>query len=111
MGGGVDGTTREHVTCPSVRSADFDQLMREDTGITTGESIGLRDRCGARFDGPSFELWRKVSAIKQGDRETRRRLTPFRRIKADGEIFPRPERRPPFPDPQPTLARPSHATE
>ena len=101
----------EHATRPTIRTADFDELMREHPGVTAGESIGLGDRRAAGFDGPGFELRSEVRAVEQRDRETRRVLTPIYGVEADGEILPRAQRRTPLPDTELTLARPARSLE
>ena len=106
----VDGASGEHITGPTVGPADFDELVREDPGVTAGEGIGLGDGRRAGFDGPSLELRGEVRAVEERDRETRRRLTPGRGIEAHGDIFPRAHRRTPFPESELTLARPPGAT-
>ena len=99
----------EDAACPTVGAAHLDEVMGEDAGVASSESIGFGDRRGAGFDGPRFELGREVRAVEQRDRQTRRGLTPFDRIEARGDILPRAQRRTPFPDAELTLARPQHA--
>ena len=101
----------EHATRPTIRTADFDELMREHPGVTAGESIRLGDRSGAGLDGPRFELRREVSPIQIRDRQTRRVLTPIYGVEADGDILPRAQRRTPLPDTELTLARPARSLE
>ena len=84
--------------------------MRENPGVTAGEGVSFRDRGAAGFDGPGFELWCKVGAVEQRNRETRGRLSPIKGIKAMGEILPWSHRRTPFPDAEPALTCPPRPT-
>ena len=107
----VAGAAGQDIASPAVRTADFDELMREDPGVAAGESVRFGNRRSAGLDGPRFELRREARAVEQSARETRRGLTPFGRIKAHGDIIPRAHRRTPFPDSELTLARPTRALE
>ena len=101
----------EDAARPTVRSPHLDEVMGEDAGVTAGEGVGLRNWSVAGLDGPGFELRREVRPIQIRDRQTRRVLSPSDRIEAVREILPRTHRRTPFPEPELTLTRPTHATE
>ena len=90
MGEGIRRTSREDAARPTVRPADFHQLMRKHAGITPGESVGFGDGRSAGFDGPGFELRGEVSAIESCDRQARRSRAPVGRIEAGREFRPRP---------------------
>ena len=53
----------EDAARPAIRAADFDEVMREDTGVPAGEGVRFRSRRAAGFDGPSFELRRQVGLV------------------------------------------------
>ena len=107
----VRRVAREHAAGPAIRPTDFDELVREDPGVTAGESVGLGDGSGAGLDRPGFELRGEMSAIQSRDRKTRRMSAPAAGVEADGEFLPRAHRRTPFPDAQSTLARPARTPE
>ena len=105
---GIRRASGEDAARPTVRPTHFDELMGEYPGVAAGEGVGFGDRRGAGFDGPSLKLRGEVRTIKPRDRQTRRIGAPSDGIETFREIFPRADRRPPFPDARLTLARPTH---
>ena len=106
---GIRRASGEDAARPTVGPADFDELMGEHPGVAAGKGISFGYRRGARFDGPSFELRGEIRSVELCDRQTRRIGAPSNGFETVREIFPRAERRPPFPDTKPALARPPHA--
>ncbi len=100
----------EDATRPPIRAADFNEAMGEGAGVPSGEGVGFGGRRAAGFDGPGFELRRQVGSIQVGDGQARRGLAPGGWVKPLREILPRAHRRAPFPEPEFSLTRPTHAT-
>ena len=100
----------EDATRPAIGATDFDQAMGENARATAGEGGRFRGRRAAGFDGPGFERRREVGPIEVRDRQARRGLTPGGWVELFCEILPWPHRRVPFPNSQPALARPAHAS-
>ena len=106
---GIRRASGEDAARPTVGPADLDELMGEHPGVAAGERISFGYRRGTGFDGPSFELRGEIRSVELGDRQTRRIGAPSDGIETVREIFPRADRRPPFPDTKPALTGPTHA--